>query len=108
MYLYIRIYIKDTLLHYIHFIFSYRTSQCYDLPVQIRKTYRITVNQINLSNTASCKGLCRISAYSSNAENRHTALRQSVHCRFPEKKLCSRKLICHNSFTPLIFRNLLL
>ena len=74
LHLQIRIDVQNPLLHHLSLIFSHSAGQGDDLPVDVRYTDRVFIDEIQCSHTASRQSFRHISTYASDPEHCHTFL----------------------------------
>ena len=77
----------------IYFILADGAPQGKQLPIQVRNTNFIIINQIQRTNAAACQRFYRITANTADAKHSNPALLKMLHDSFPIEQFCSRKLI---------------
>ena len=83
---YIRINRQNSFLGCLYFIFPNCLLCCYNLPIQIRQTYFIIINQIQGAHTASGEGFYCVTADTPDTKDCHSCSCQLLHILLPQQK----------------------
>ena len=93
--LYLRVDLRDPFGSDVHLVLTDRFTRGVDLPVDVRQTDLVVVDQIDRADPGPDKRFDRIAADAADAENRHACVPQLLHGFAAEQKLGSGILIEH-------------